>query len=270
MSKQCKYCGFREPLPFTCRFCGDSFCYNHRLPESHDCPGLVSYKEKVRDSGKIYHYEPDMVIKTRRKTFPGSFINAISIMKSNYTVTLITLAAISFLLQFLIRSYSFYFVLIPGEIFSRPWTLLSHMFLHAGPVHLLFNMLFLFFIGTELERRIGGKKFLTVFFISGLIAGIGYSLWSIIVLGNPYAAAVGASGALFGIFACLAVLAPHIRLYIYFIPMQITQALVLFALFDLLLIGQGDMIARSAHLSGLVAGLFLGKQIKEKGQFIRY
>lgn len=263
MSKQCEYCGFREPLPFTCKFCGKTYCYEHHLPESHNCIGLEVYKEKLRNSGKLYHYEPDLVPKQPK----SSLFRMVSIIKSNYSLTILIIAVISFFLESF-HGYFEYLSLNPALIFSHPWTLVTHMFLHANLIHLLFNMLFLFFFGPELEHRIGGRRFLGVFFFSGIVAGIGYSLWSVIIE-NPLPV-VGASGALFGVFACLAVLAPHIRVFIYFIPMKITHALILFALIDLVFIGSGDTIARSAHLSGVVAGLLIGKHIKKKGDYIRY
>lgn len=267
MPKECYYCGFKDPMPFTCKFCGNSYCYNHRLPESHNCSGLASYKERVRESGKLSYYEPDLMVRKHRKPVLKLLTDALSIIKSNYSLTILTIAIISFFLQN-IPGYFYYLALSPLDIFSRPWTLVTHMFLHANAIHLLFNMMFLFFFGPELERRIGGKRFLTVFFLSGIIAATGYSIWSVFIDRPGYA--VGASGALFGIFACLAVLAPHIQVYIYFIPMKITHALIFFALLDLLFIGSGDMIARSAHLSGVLAGLVMGKQIKEKRQYISY
>jgi membrane associated rhomboid family serine protease len=266
MPKGCDYCGFNDPLPFTCKFCGGTFCYNHRLPESHDCPGLASYKERVRRSGKLYQYEPGLIAKKQQ----GPFSRAISIIKSNYSLTILTLAIISFFLQYIIPGYTSYLALYPADILSRPWILVTHMFLHSGPVHLLFNMMFLFFFGPELERRIGGKRFLAVFFASGIVAAIGYSLWTLFVLNDPFASAVGASGALMGIFACLAVLAPHIQVYIYFIPMKITYALIFFALLDILFFSSGDAIAHSAHLSGVVAGLIVGNHIKKTGNYIGY
>ncbi|MFZ3059666.1 MAG: rhomboid family intramembrane serine protease [Candidatus Methanoperedens sp.] len=270
MPKGCDYCGFKDPLPFTCKFCGRTYCYNHRLPESHDCAGLASYKERVRESGKLYQYEPELIAKKQRGHYFNTFSRAISIIKSNYSLTILTLAIISFFLQYIIQGYTSYLALYPAAIAARPWTLVTHMFLHSGPIHLLFNMMFLFFFGPELERRIGGKRFLAVFFASGIVAAIGYSIWTLLVLKNPFASAVGASGALFGIFACLAVLAPHIQVYIYFIPMKITHALIFFALFDLLFIGSGDAIARSAHLSGVIAGLIIGDHIKKTGNYIGY
>ncbi|MBE0520772.1 MAG: rhomboid family intramembrane serine protease [Candidatus Methanoperedenaceae archaeon] len=272
MSKQCDLCGFTEPLPFTCKFCGNSFCYNHRLPESHNCPGLVLYKQKIQDTGKLYHYEPEMKVHMRKSSAFRQVNSFLSVLKGNASLAILAVAVISFLLQIIIPVYSFYFALYPVDIFSRPWTLVTHMFLHGGGTHLLFNMLFLYFIGTELERRIGSRQFLTVFMVSGIVAGIGYSLWSIFIMGNPFAAAVGASGALFGVFAALAIIAPHIRLYLFFIPVpvKITHALILFALFDLLFIGSGDPIARSAHLSGVVAGVFIGRHLKGKKQYMMY
>lgn len=267
MSRECAYCGFRDPLPFTCKFCGNSYCYNHRLPESHNCPGLASYKERVRESGRLYQYEPELTAKKRRTPFFNSLANAVSVIRSNYSLTILAIIIISFFLQYIIPAYSFYLALFPKDVFSRPWTLITHIFLHSGPIHILFNMMFLFFFGPELERRIGGKRFMLVFFGSGIIAALGYSLWSVYVLDSP-APAVGASGALFGIFACLAVLAPDMQIYVYFVPMKITHALIFFALLDLLFIGSaGDMVARSAHLSGVVAGLLMGKHFKEKRRY---
>jgi membrane associated rhomboid family serine protease len=267
MSKECEYCGFRDPMPFTCKFCGNSYCYNHRLPESHECTGLASFKKKVHERGK-YYYAPDSAPTRRRSPAFRSLNNAISVIKSNYSLAILVIAIVSFFLEG-IPGYFDYLALDPLNISSRPWTLVTHMFLHANGIHLLFNMMFLFFFGPELERRIGGKRFLIVFFLSGIIAAIGYSLWTVFVLQSA-APAVGASGALFGIFACLTILAPDIQVYIYFIPMKITYALIFFALLDLLFIGSGDAIARSAHLTGVVAGLVMGRYIKGSGRYAGY
>ncbi|MCE8427446.1 MAG: rhomboid family intramembrane serine protease [Candidatus Methanoperedens sp.] len=253
-------------MPFKCKFCGRQFCYNHRLPEVHNCAELASYKEKVRESGK-FEYLSGLPIKKQKKPLFGPLTGIFSVITNNYSLTILFIATFAFFFDILFPGSTSNLELYPTRILSQPWTLITHIFLHSGPLHLLFNMMFLFFFGPELERRIGGKRFLIVFFVSGIIAAIGYSLWSVFVLNSP-TPAVGASGALFGIFACLAVLAPHIEVYIYFIPMKITYALIFFAMFDLLFIGSGDAIARSAHLSGLVAGLLFGRHIKQTGQFI--
>lgn len=269
MAKECYYCGFRDPLPFTCKFCGNSYCYNHRLPEAHNCPGLVDYRKRTINAGIFYKRDS----KIRRKPDPVlNFLHKmLSVIKSSYSLTILSIVLLSFVIQNIIGKniYFYYFALVPTDILERPWILLSHMFLHANGIHVFFNMLFLFFFGPELERRIGGKNFLYVYFISGFVAAIGYSIWSIFVTEN-IGYAVGASGAIFGIFACLAVIAPDINVYVFFVPMKITMALIFFALLDLLFIGSGDPIARSAHLSGVAAGLFFGKYFKKKWDYFGY
>ncbi|MDF1533844.1 MAG: rhomboid family intramembrane serine protease, partial [Methanosarcinaceae archaeon] len=81
---------------------------------------------------------------------------------------------------------------------------------------------------------------------------------------------IGASGAIYGVFACMAILAPEMKVYVYFIPMRIKYALVLFALMDFLLIGAPDMIAHTAHLSGLFVGVFMGMRIKKSSRSRRF
>lgn len=278
MSKECDHCGFRDPMPFNCKFCGGSFCYNHRLPESHNCPGLVQLKERVRESGKYSFPDLKPALKKERTSPLRPVSKALSVMKASYSLTILAIVLFSFFLQYIFGSkYFFYLELYPGDIFSQPLKLLinlvTHMFLHNGPFHLLFNMLFLYFFGPELERRIGGKKFLKVFFITGIIGGVSYVLWSLFIyfmFNSPPSPAVGASGALFGIFGCLAILAPEIRVYLFFIPvpMKLTHALVFFTLLDIIFIVGGDPIALSAHLGGAAAGLVMGIWLKKKGQYV--
>jgi hypothetical protein len=179
-------------------------------------------------------------------------------MKSSPAMAIIYLCIFSFILQLFVPGYMQLFQLVPAFIVQRPWTLLTHMFIHSGFTHLFFNMLVLFFFGPELERRAGKKIFMYVYFTAGLVAAIAYTLTS----SSPYTPVVGASGAIMGVFAALAIIAPDIRVYVYFIPMQITHALVLFVLLDFFLLGSNDMIAHTAHLSGALVGLLMGSRIK--------
>jgi hypothetical protein len=54
----CSYCGAQESLPFKCKFCGDIFCSEHRLPENHACTGLVKFKEERGREPEKWIYEP--------------------------------------------------------------------------------------------------------------------------------------------------------------------------------------------------------------------
>jgi uncharacterized protein len=146
-----------------------------------------------------------------------------------------------------------YLALNPEYVMQRPWTLITHMFVHASFNHLFFNMLFLFFFGTELERRVGEKKFLQIYILSGIVAALGQMMIS----GGSL---VGASGALYGVMGCLAIIAPEIRIMLFFvIPMSIRGAVLLFALIDFLTLGLADNIAHMAHIVGLLVGLAYGQ-----------
>jgi hypothetical protein len=156
------------------------------------------------------------------------------------------------------RFLSSLFALRPIAILAMPWTLITHMFMHASFSHLFFNMMVLFFFGRELERRIGNPMFLYVYVISGIFAALGYSLTA----SYPSIPLVGASGAIMGIFATLTVLAPELPVYVLFFPMRIKHALILFAVLDFLMMGTSDMVAHTAHLSGVAVGLYMGMRIK--------
>ena len=76
---------------------------------------------------------------------------------------------------------------------------------------------------------------------------------------------VGASGALYGVMGCLAVIAPEITVLIYFvIPLSIRAAIVLFAVIDFTMMGSADGIAHMAHITGLLAGLAYGGMLKDR------
>lgn len=150
----------------------------------------------------------------------------------------------------------------PHSLFTRPWTLITYIFLHTGLWHLFFNMVVLYFFGTALESRAGNKQLLAIFFTAGILSAIGYTFLSRPIFDISPGPMIGASGAIYGVFAALTMLEPDLRVYVYFIPMRLKHALVLFALFDFFMVNSSDMIAHTAHLSGLFVGLYMGLRIK--------
>jgi len=81
------------------------------------------------------------------------------------------------------------------------WRLVTAMFLHGSMLHLLFNMLALYWLGTIIEQALGTPRFLLVYFVSGL-AGSAGALW----FSSAIAVTVGASGAIFGLIGALLIL----------------------------------------------------------------
>ena len=81
------------------------------------------------------------------------------------------------------------------------WRLVTAMFLHGSIFHILFNMLALYWLGTSIEQALGTRRFLLVYFVSGL-AGSAGALW----FSSALAVTVGASGAIFGLIGALLIL----------------------------------------------------------------
>jgi membrane associated rhomboid family serine protease len=253
--RKCTVCG--KPALHRCKYCGDTLCEEHLPPELHWCVGLEEYKKDLEARGKSHiPFEPRPELRRWGEDKSIYTKNPFGIFSGNYSFLLLFLISISFVLQLLISGYTQRLILIPALVVERPWTLITHIFLHGSFEHFFFNMLFFVFFGPVLERKIGSSKFLLIFFLAGIVAGVGWSLTSV----NP---ALGASGALSGVFATLAVLMPRMKIYLFFlIPLEMWIAVILFALIDFVMIGSGDMIAHTAHLSGLFFGLLVGASLK--------
>lgn len=131
------------------------------------------------------------------------------------------------------------------------WRLLSACFVHIGFLHLLMNLLALFFIGFILEPYLGMLRLTTVYLLTGLAASVTSLWWH-----NATAVSAGASGAIFGLYgAFLALLTTN--LIEKGVRSQLLYSIVLFVVYNLLF-GMRGNIDNAAHLGGLVSGLVAG------------
>ena len=132
--------------------------------------------------------------------------------------------------------------------------LFTYMFIHANARHLLMNMLGLFFIGPTVERTLGSYRFFILYYLSGILGGLGWSL-----LAQTGDVCVGASGAVMGILGDFGALYPNARLLLYFIlPVRawvLVTGLVLWELFEVVTTPKIGGIANAAHLMGAIAGI---------------
>jgi membrane associated rhomboid family serine protease len=249
---RCDYCGKYEMLPFNCKYCGGSYCSSHRLPEYHECAGLRMMKEGTWRPPQTSRRAPPPSSR-KRSRLPKIRLPA----QGYYAYIIIAICALVFILQMTLPAwFTDNLVLSRSSLLSEPWTVITYMFLHGSILHIFFNMLILFFFGPLLERQIGSTRFLGLFLGSGILAGL------VQVLLFPAFPVLGASGAIMGVMGTLAVLLPNLRIYLYFIPMKLLYAVLLFAAIDLLFLGSGDMIAHGAHLIGLAAGFLYGFMLK--------
>ncbi len=194
---------------------------------------------------------------TWRKAVPSSLPVSVSGL-------LLAICVVIFFIKLLIPNLvDTYLALTPVYLLQRPWTLITYMFVHADFNHLFWNMIVLFFFGMALEQRVGEKKFLLIYLLSGIVAVIGQMIFA-----SPFTTNMGASGALYGVMGCLAIIAPEIRVLIFFvIPLSIRAAVVLYALMEFLTLGAADNIAHMAHIAGLLVGLAFGQIMKKNPKY---
>lgn len=142
-------------------------------------------------------------------------------------------------------------VLVPVLFPREPWTLLTYMFLHGSPTHLLFNMLGLFFFGPRVELRLGSRHFLGLYLASGIMGGILSIIFTPRVPG-----VIGASGAIFGVTLAFARYWPRDQIYIWgILPVEARWLVVIMTALSLFGARTGaDGIAHFAHLGGFLGG----------------
>lgn len=152
-----------------------------------------------------------------------------------------------------------YFGFVPsfGTSLFQPWRLVTYMFLHASGFHILFNMLWLWWMGRAVEESLGPKTFTALF----LGSGVGGALINILFAGFfGITPVIGASGAVFGIMVAFATLYPTTPIMLFLLPPIEARFVVagLIAL-DVLFIGSSDNVARIVHLGGAGVGYMLIK-----------
>lgn len=183
--------------------------------------------------------------------------------------------------------YLFY----PDSDAFKPWQLITHMFAHGGFTHFLFNVIALVSFGGIIEYKLGTKRFLTLYFISGLGAAllhfisIGYEVYQLtgslfpnhsgllsnitfgVQAGNQslgYGPMLGASGAIYGIMAAFAFFYPNEEMVFLFIPYPIKAKYLVPAILAIdLIFGltnlESDPFAHFAHLGGALTGFLAVK-----------
>ena len=162
--------------------------------------------------------------------------------------------------------------LVPAKFhFSN---LLTSMFLHGGWGHIIFNMLFLYIFGDNIEDRLGHVRYAVFYLLCGMAAGAAQAL----VNPNSTIAMVGASGAIAGVLGAYLLFFPRSRIVtlipiFFFVQIvEVPAVLFLFGWFILQIlsgmatIGAADTagVAFFAHVGGFIAGMVLGPMLRER------
>jgi len=158
------------------------------------------------------------------------------------------------------------FLLHPDDVFGklRLWQPFTAMWFHDpnGLDHLFFNMLFLFFFGRPTEQMLGGRVYFRLYVFAGLASTLALLVWSLAV--GQHAPGLGASGAVYGVGVFLALRAPNMPVYFFFVRMP------LWVLVGVFMVGrevanlavlQHGVGATIAHLAGAAYGLLAHRRL---------
>jgi len=147
----------------------------------------------------------------------------------------------------------------PASFLSKPWTILTNLFVHYDIWHLLANMFTLFFFGRFLSGLVGSKAFFSTYFAGGFLGNVFFMF-----IGNPYSIAIGASGAVFALGGALTVLTPGLKVFVFPIPIPLPLWVAVIGGFFIMSFIPG--VAWQGHLGGLIAGLLAGLLLRRRVQ----
>lgn len=145
------------------------------------------------------------------------------------------------------------------NLLKQPWSLISYMFLHEGFLHILFNMLWLFWIGRIFEEFLNTRKFTFVYFAGGLAGALlyilSYNLFPAFANALPHAVALGASASVMAIVVATATLLPDYTFHLLlFGPVRLKWIAIAYIVLDIISISGSNAGGHIAHLGGALLG----------------
>ena len=154
----------------------------------------------------------------------------------------------------------------PKLVITRPWTIITYMFLHWEFLHILFNMLWLFWFGRIFMHYLTGKQLISTYLIGGIIGAFfilfffSFSPELQQKIGSP---ALGASAAVMAVVISISVYAPNHTVYMVFLgPVKIKYIALFSILLDILMIASDNAGGHIAHLGGALYGYLFAIQLR--------
>lgn len=137
------------------------------------------------------------------------------------------------------------------------WQPITSMFIHGSGMHLLFNMIALWSLGEAIEKTIGARRYVYLYFFSGLCG----AAMVIFFQSDPGIPTIGASGAVMGLLGALAIFYPNSYLLLFFIPMKARTAAFVFGIGSVVyaLMDNGGGISHLSHIGGLAGGIIFSR-----------
>ena len=138
----------------------------------------------------------------------------------------------------------------------KPWGFFTSIFSHFELMHIIWNLIFLYFGGNLFERYFNARMLFTIYLFGGLAGGLAEALSANFLFPYGFHMVLGASGSIMAIFAALAFYRPTTKIYLFgVLPIQLFIFPLIFFAQDLIGIGSEDGVAHFAHLGGALFGV---------------
>ncbi len=211
----------------------------------------------------------DIINEIKAKFKSGSVVYKLIFINVGIFIFLGILKIFAFLALFNLNIESWFAV--PADLHTlmfRPWTLITYMFLHYDILHILFNMLWLFWFGDLFIQFIIPKRMLSVYILGGLSGAILYIVaYNIIPVFTPLASvsiALGASASVYAIVIAVCAYIPDYSIGLLFIgKVKLKYLALAIIVIDLFGISGGNAGGHIAHLGGALFGFVFALQLKK-------
>jgi len=156
----------------------------------------------------------------------------------------------------------------PSELLFRPWTVFTYMFLHEGFLHILFNMLWLYWFGRIFLSFLDQKKLLSIYLIGGLTGAaifvFAFNIFPVFENILPFSVALGASASVMAIVFATVSYSPNYIVNLVFLgPVKIKYIALFFILTDIIQLPDGNAGGHLAHLGGAFYGWLFISQLRK-------
>ena len=210
-----------------------------------------------------------MMLKDIKTSFQnGSMLSRLIYLNVGIFILIEVLHVIFFL--FNLSSYEILNVLAlsaaPSELLSKPWSPISYMFVHNGFIHLIFNVLWLYFGGSIFLKYLTNKQIVSTYILGGLFGGLfyilSYNYFPAFKASLSESMAVGSSASVLAILMAIATYVPNYSVNLTFIGnVKLKHIAIVSIILDLVLIPKGNAGGHIAHIGGAFYGFLFSRQL---------
>lgn len=157
-------------------------------------------------------------------------------------------------------------------LLMRPWTLLTYMFLHEGFLHILFNILWLYWFGQLFLSYFTARQLTAVYLLGGLSGAalyiFSYNVFPVFTDSLPVSVALGASASISAVVMAVCFYAPEAEIFLMFLGrVKLKYLALVFILLDIIQIASDNAGGHIAHLGGVLFGVFFARSMRKGRDF---